>query len=85
MAFGVMVAGRPCNTVIFMLDDAVSLFHLLFLQVEVVYTRGTTEVHAAGGDMISKLLTLLPVMVIDGAAIKHLPCPNQDIYLGSSH
>jgi len=53
--------------------------------VDFVYTVGTTKVSVVVGDMISRLLTQLPVMVINGDDMEHLLCPNVDVYLAASN
>jgi len=84
----VVVGSVQCaidGTVICALDDALSLFLLLLLEVDFIDTLGTGEVSAAAGDMIQKSLTQLPVMGIDGDNMEHLPHRNVDGYLAVSN
>ena len=65
--------------------DGLFLFFFLFLEVDFVGMLGTVEVSAVAGDMISRSLTRLPLMVIDGDDMEHWQCPNVDVYLAVSN
>jgi hypothetical protein len=77
---GTVICALNDGMVVCALDDAFFLFFFLHLEVDFVDMLGTVEVSAVAGDMIKRSLTRLPVMVIDGDDMEHLPCPNVDVY-----
>jgi hypothetical protein len=78
VGFGDSVECAIDGMVVCTLDDALFLFCLL--QLDFVDMLGTVEVSAVAGDIIARSLTRLPVIVIDGDDMEHLPCPNMDVY-----
>jgi hypothetical protein len=74
------VASLHDGTVVCALDDSLSVVLFLHLELDFVDMLGAVKVSAVAGDMISRSLTRLPVMVIDGDDMQHLLCPNMDVY-----
>jgi len=60
--------------------DPLFLLFCLLHGGDFVDMLGTVEVSAVAGDMIYRLLTRLPVMVIDGDVVVHLLHPIVDAY-----
>lgn len=60
-----------------MYDEALSIF--VFLIIEVGFIDILVEVHAVESNMIYRSLTRLPVIVLDGDHMEHLPCANVNV------
>jgi len=77
---GMVVCAHDDGTVICALHDALFLFCFPLLELDFVDMLRMVEVSPDAGDMIGRSLTRLPVMVIDGDYMEHLPGQNMDMY-----